>query len=116
LFFWSSTGVVEGHGGAPKYGAAGRGWVCANNRIERSFDQSLRRTKRVVTLCRRAAVGVACSIRPSSATTTEASRTAARSPANRRVHERNGPPGRAHAKQTIPTGFSGDPPEGPAIR
>src|SRR5262249_43168917 len=50
---------------------------------------------------------------PSSATITDWRRMLSRSPENRRVSERT-PPALAQAKHTVPTGFSGVPPVGPA--
>ena len=53
-------------------------------------------------------------IKPASAAATVASRTAARSPSKCRVEVSTAPLRLAQPKQTIPTGFAGVPPEGPA--
>src|SRR3989304_10267143 len=54
------------------------------------------------------------STNPCSARITDCLRTASRSPSNLRVSDSPGCPLNAQAKQTIPTGLSGDPPVGPA--
>src|SRR5690606_22975118 len=56
----------------------------------------------------------ASAISPRNACATVRRRTVSRSPRKRRVSTTHFPGSRAHAKHTVPTGFSGVPPPGPA--